>query len=234
MEPEGQFYLLCWDVLGAAEFRFNEAHLLGKAVGMDVDQLVAAGLVSKTGDKIKILSAKDRRRERALEPDEVIETLFGTGDGQEEADEEAGAQGPPERSAVPHGPRRLPCPGPAVHRGQGRGRRNRLGQGPRAPARLAGGVSGVARLMAALVNAAPEAVQVREGQEVGSGDVPGVPRMARDCSSRCLASSRQSGRKSSPHRGRLPSLRMRQRTIRMKDWKQKRQMRDEDNESSEE
>jgi len=77
VEPEGRFALLCWDVLGAAEFRFNEASLLGKAVGMDVDQLVAAGLVSKTGDKIQMLSVKERRRERALEPEEVVETLFG-------------------------------------------------------------------------------------------------------------------------------------------------------------
>ncbi len=78
VEPEGRFALLCWDVLGAAEFRFNEAKLLGHAVGMDVDQLVVAGLVSKSGDKIKMLSAKERRRERALDPEEAIETLFGT------------------------------------------------------------------------------------------------------------------------------------------------------------
>lgn len=77
VEPEGRFTLLCWDVLGAAEFRFNEAMLLGKAVGMDVEQLIAAGLVAKSGDKIHMLSARDRRRERALEPDEVAETLFG-------------------------------------------------------------------------------------------------------------------------------------------------------------
>ena len=77
VEPEGRFALLCWDVLGAQEFRFNEAKLLGHAVGMDVEQLVAAGLVTKSGDKIHILSAKDRRRERALEPDEIDETLFG-------------------------------------------------------------------------------------------------------------------------------------------------------------
>jgi len=77
VEPEGQFALLCWDVLGAAMFRFNEAKLLGNAVGMDVDMLVGAGLVSKSGDNIKILSARDRRRERALEPDEVQQTLFG-------------------------------------------------------------------------------------------------------------------------------------------------------------
>ena len=43
VEPEGRFALLCWDVLGAAEFRFNEAKLLGHAVGMDVDQLIVAG-----------------------------------------------------------------------------------------------------------------------------------------------------------------------------------------------
>jgi adenine-specific DNA methylase len=78
VEAEGRFALLCWDVLGAAEFRFNEAKLLGHAVGMDVDQLVGAGLVSKSGDKIKMLSAKDHRRDRALEPDEIAETLFGS------------------------------------------------------------------------------------------------------------------------------------------------------------
>jgi putative DNA methylase len=78
VEPEGRFTLLCWDVLGAAEFRFNEAKLLGNAVGMDVDQLVTAGLVTKSGDKIRMVPAKDRRRDRALEPDEMNETLFGS------------------------------------------------------------------------------------------------------------------------------------------------------------
>lgn len=78
VEAEGRFYLLCWDVLQAAEFRFNEAKLLGHAVGMDVDLLTAAGLVSKTGDKIKLLSAKDRKRPKKLEQEEIEETLFGT------------------------------------------------------------------------------------------------------------------------------------------------------------
>ncbi len=77
VEAEGKFYLLCWDVLGAAEFRFNEAKLLGHAAGMDVDQLQSAGLVEKTGDKVKILPVAKRRRAKALEPDEVEETLFG-------------------------------------------------------------------------------------------------------------------------------------------------------------
>lgn len=77
VEAEGKFYLLCWDVIQAAEFRFNEAKLLGHAVGMDVDTLVVAGLVSKTGDKIKLLSAQDRRRAKKLEQEEVEETLFG-------------------------------------------------------------------------------------------------------------------------------------------------------------
>ncbi len=77
VEAEGRFYLLCWDVLQAAEFRFNEAHLLGKAVGMDLDTMVYAGLVSKSGDKIRILSAKDRRRAKKLEQEEMEETLFG-------------------------------------------------------------------------------------------------------------------------------------------------------------
>jgi putative DNA methylase len=77
VEPEGRFTLLCWDVLGAAEFRFNEAKLLGHAVGMDVDQLAVAGLVTKSGDKVRVVPASDRRRDKPLEPDEVEETLFG-------------------------------------------------------------------------------------------------------------------------------------------------------------
>jgi putative DNA methylase len=71
VEPEGKFALLCWDVLGAAEFRYNEATLLGKAVGMEVDTLIAAGLVTKSGDKIHIVPVKDRRRERPLEQEEA-------------------------------------------------------------------------------------------------------------------------------------------------------------------
>ena len=78
VEAEGRFALLCWDVLGAGEFRFNEAKLLGHAVGMDVQQLVAAGLVKKEGDKVFVLSARERRRERALEAGELTETLFGS------------------------------------------------------------------------------------------------------------------------------------------------------------
>lgn len=78
VEAEGQFYLLCWDVLGAAEFRFNEAKLLGHAVGMDVEQLVTAGLVTKTSDKVKILPAKERRRDKAVAPDKAEELLYGT------------------------------------------------------------------------------------------------------------------------------------------------------------
>jgi adenine-specific DNA methylase len=77
VEAEGRFYLLCWDVIQAAEFRFNEAHLLGKAVGMDVDTMIYAGLISKSGDQVKLLSAKDRRRPKKLDLEEIEETLFG-------------------------------------------------------------------------------------------------------------------------------------------------------------
>ncbi len=78
VEAEGKFVLLCWDVLGAVEFRFNEAHLLGKAVGMEVEQVIAAGLISKSGDKIRMLSAQQRRRDKALTPEQAQETLFGS------------------------------------------------------------------------------------------------------------------------------------------------------------
>jgi adenine-specific DNA methylase len=66
VDPASRFALLCWDVLAAAEFRFNEAKLLGHAVGMDVDSLKTAGLVSATGDKVKMLTAKERRRDKPV------------------------------------------------------------------------------------------------------------------------------------------------------------------------
>ncbi len=77
VEPEGRFALLCWDVMGAAEFRFNEARLLGHAAGMDVDRLIVAGLVSKKGDKIFMTPAKDRRRSKAIKREEIVVDLFG-------------------------------------------------------------------------------------------------------------------------------------------------------------
>jgi len=58
VEPEARFALLCWDVLRAAEFRFNEAKLLGHAVGMDVAALEQAGLISVKQDKVRLLSAQ--------------------------------------------------------------------------------------------------------------------------------------------------------------------------------
>ena len=77
VEPEAQFALLCWDTLRAAEFRFNEAKLLGHAVGMDVSALQIAGLILVNGDKVKILSASDRRRDTPLTNDEAQQLLFG-------------------------------------------------------------------------------------------------------------------------------------------------------------
>jgi len=67
VDDESRFVLLCWDVLGAAKFRFNEAMLLGRSVGMDVNSLIAAGLVTRSGANVELLSAKDRRRERSVQ-----------------------------------------------------------------------------------------------------------------------------------------------------------------------
>ena len=77
VEPEARFALLCWDVLRAAEFRFNEAKLLGHAVGMDVAALEQAGLISVKQDKVKLLSAQERRRDKPLSQEEAAQTLFG-------------------------------------------------------------------------------------------------------------------------------------------------------------
>ncbi|OQB28030.1 MAG: hypothetical protein BWY10_00834 [Chloroflexi bacterium ADurb.Bin180] len=81
VDAESRFVLLCWDVLAAQEFRFNEAMLLGRSVGMDVNSLVSAGLVEKSGDKVRLLSAKERRREKALKRKEEQMELPGVGGG---------------------------------------------------------------------------------------------------------------------------------------------------------
>ena len=163
VEPEGQFYLLCWDVLGAAEFRFNEAKLLGHAVGMDVDQLITAGLVSKSSEKIKILSAKDRRRERALEPDEVEELLFGTAVKQKKRRKKD------IRKIHPNDPQFLTaldaCHAAALRYVEAKGGTSGIGSAKALMRQQGWGPgSAVAKLMEALVKAAPEAVKFEKGK----------------------------------------------------------------------
>jgi putative DNA methylase len=160
VEPEGRFALLFWDVLKAEEVRFNEVKLLGHAVGMDVERLVAAGLLTKTGDKVKVMPAKDRRRDEALTQDQV-QTLFGpeiakmSGRGRKKGDVlKVHPNDPGFRTALDA------CHGAAlayVEAGGGgagigvvRSMARRLGWSPEGP---------VARLMDALVRAAPLAVQ---------------------------------------------------------------------------
>lgn len=77
VEAEAQFALLCWATLGAAEFRFNEAKLLGHAVGMDVSSLQQAGLIEVKADKVRMLSAAARRRDAPLTEDAAQQLLFG-------------------------------------------------------------------------------------------------------------------------------------------------------------
>jgi adenine-specific DNA methylase len=171
VEPEGQFSLLCWDVLGAAEFRFNEAKLLGHAVRMDVDQLVAAGLVTKKGDKIEMLSAKSRRRERPLEPEEVTETLFGPVTVAKKRTKKEGLKVHPNdprfRTALDA------CHALALRYLEAGGGPGGVGSA-RALARQQrwGQDSPVARLMEALVRAAPEGVRREKGKKSAAAQYP--------------------------------------------------------------
>jgi adenine-specific DNA methylase len=171
VEAEGRFALLCWDVLGAAEFRFNEAKLLGHAVGMDVDQLVAAGLVSKSGDKIKMLSAKDRRRERALEPDEIAETLFGSVTVPKKRTKKqvlkVHPNDPQFRTALDA------CHALALRYIEARGGAAGIGSAKALVRQQNWNKdSAVARLMQALVNAAPEAVRHEKGRKSAAALFP--------------------------------------------------------------
>lgn len=165
VEPEGRFALLCWDVLGAAEFRYNEAHLLGKAVGMNVDDLIGAGLVTKSGDKIKVVPVRERRRDRALEPEEA--DLLGApvaGRRRRKADAlKIHPNDPSFRTALDGchalALRYIEVGGGAGGIGNARElahRQNWQGRGP------------VARLLEALVHAAPEAVRHDDGKKTSA------------------------------------------------------------------
>jgi putative DNA methylase len=79
VDAESRFYLLCWDVLQAAEFRFNEAMLLGRSVGMDVSRLKETGLITASGDKVKMVPARDRRRDKPIKTEQEQLALFGGG-----------------------------------------------------------------------------------------------------------------------------------------------------------
>lgn len=156
VEAEGRFALLCWDVLGAAEFRFNEAKLLGHAVGMDVSQLVAAGLVSRTSDKIKILSANDRRRPKAVD-----------------AAEEAGKGGLVHPNDVAFRTALDGCHALALRYLDAGGGAAGVGAA-RSLARQQGWDkdSAVARLLSALVLAAPAAVRIDRGKASAAAKFP--------------------------------------------------------------
>ncbi len=156
VEPEGKFALLCWDVLGAAEFRFNEAKLLGHAVGMDVAQLAAAGLVSRKADKVNIRSAKERRRDKAVE----------------DADD-AGKGGKVHPNDVAFKTAIDGCHALALRYAEAVGGAAGIGAA-RSLARQQGWDkdSAVARLMAALIQAAPAAVRIDRGKTSAAARFP--------------------------------------------------------------
>lgn len=158
VEPEGRFALLCWAVLQAAEFRFNEAKLLGHAAGMDIDQLVTAGLVTKTGDKITMVSARDRRRAKALEPIEATALLDGIAPvkrGRKKVVLQIHPNDPSFRTAIDA------CHAIALAYLEAGGGNAGIGAARGLIARQRWNAdSPVARLMAALVEATPEALRV--------------------------------------------------------------------------
>ena len=171
VEAEGRFVLLCWDVLGAVEFRFNEASLLGKAVGMDVETLIAAGLVTKSGDKINMVPVKERRRARALEPDEAVETLFGpetTGKRRKKTDVlKIHPNDPHFRTALDG------CHALALRYLEAGGGAGGIGNAKALMRQQNWNKeSAVARLMAALVEAAPEALHHEGGKTSAAAKFP--------------------------------------------------------------
>ncbi len=155
VDAESRFVLLCWDVLGAAEFRFNEAMLLGRSVGMDVNALIGAGLVSKSGDKVKLHTAKQRRRERAIRTEaEQLELFETTGRGRRRSSRTVHPNDEYFASAIDM------CHALALRHAEAGGGDAGVGAA-RGMARQQGWTadSPCARLMKALLNAAPDPVR---------------------------------------------------------------------------
>jgi len=76
IDTPSRFWLLWWDVISAHEARFNEAMLLGRSLGLGVDNLISAGLLSKKSEKVFILSAKERRADKPREEAIRSDVLF--------------------------------------------------------------------------------------------------------------------------------------------------------------
>lgn len=172
VDSESRFYLLCWDVLGAAEVRFNEVMLLGRAVGMDVDRLKETGLTEKSGEKVKMLPASDRRREKPVRTEQEQMRLFDVAVG---GKRRAGTQRkvhPQDEyfsSAVDM------CQALALRYAEAGG--GQVGIGSAKGLALQQGwkaESPCARLMAALVEAAPAAVRFpgRKGKQTAADHFP--------------------------------------------------------------
>lgn len=162
VDAESRFVLLCWDVLGAAEFRFNEAMLLGRSVGMDVNALIDAGLVDKSGDKVKLLSAKERRRERAIRTEaEQLERFASPGRGRRRGNRTVHPNDEYFASAIDmcHALALRHAEAGGGGAGIGAARGMALQQGWTASSPPFRESSTCARLMEALLNAAPVAVQ---------------------------------------------------------------------------
>jgi len=155
VDGESRFALLCWDVLGAAEFRFNEAMLLGRAVGIDVARLKETGLVSTTGDKVKMLRASERRREKPIRSEQEQLALFT---------EHRRTRAKPSRKVHPNDEYFVSaidmCHALALRHEESGGGQAGVGAARGMALQQGWGAeSGCARLMTAMVNAAPLAVR---------------------------------------------------------------------------
>jgi len=155
-------------VLRAEEFRFNEAMLLGRSMGMDVARLKQTGLIEATGDKVKMLPASARRREKAVKTEQEQMTLFGPSTssgrrGRAGTSRKVNPQDEYFSSAIDM------CHALALRYADAHGGANGLAAAKGIALQLGWGAdSACCRLMTALVNAAPPGVQF-PGPSTSSG-----------------------------------------------------------------
>lgn len=171
VDAESRFYLLCWDVLRAEEFRFNEAMLLGRSVGMDVNRLRETGLITAVGEKVKMLPASARRREKPVKTQEE-EAKLAAGFGRRKrpgASRKVNPQDEYFTRAIDM------CHALALRYADAEGGANGLAAAKGMALQLGWGAdSACGRLMTALVNAAPEGVRFpgKKKQKTAADEFP--------------------------------------------------------------
>ena len=69
VDNQTRFYVLAWYIFKARVFPYDEGRKLGISVGVDVDELISHGVITKKGNNIALAKPNERARKGKLRPD---------------------------------------------------------------------------------------------------------------------------------------------------------------------